>query len=61
MNGARNIWQQPMAGGAATALTHFAAGKILKFQWSREGQLALSRGNETFDAVLIRNFREMHP
>jgi Tol biopolymer transport system component len=58
MNGASNIWQQPAAGGAATALTHFAAAKIFTFRWSRDGKLALSRGSESMDAVLIKDFRE---
>ena len=43
--------------GPATPVTHFTFGKIFNFQWSRDGRLALSRGTETFDVVLIRNFR----
>jgi hypothetical protein len=46
-----------MAGGPATQVTHFASGKLFNFQWSRDGRLVLSRGTETTDAVLIRNFR----
>jgi Tol biopolymer transport system component/DNA-binding winged helix-turn-helix (wHTH) protein len=57
LNGVGNIWQQPMAGGPATQVTHFASGKLFNFQWSRDGRLVLSRGTETTDAVLIRNFR----
>jgi Tol biopolymer transport system component len=58
VNGVGNIWQQPVAGGPAEPVTHFNSGKIFKFDWSRDGRLALSRGTEAVDAVLIRNFRE---
>ena len=57
VDGVGNIWQQPVAGGEATAITHFASDKLFNFQWSRDGRLALARGTETTDAVLIRNFR----
>jgi hypothetical protein len=35
----------------------FCVRKLFNFQWSRDGRLVLSRGTETTDAVLIRNFR----
>ncbi len=56
-NGVSNIWQQPVIGGPAAAITHFKSGTIFNFQWSRDGRLALSRGSEMTDAVLIKNFR----
>ena len=56
-NGVSNIWQQPVSGGPAVANTHFKSGTIFNFQWSRDGRLALSRGSEMTDAVLIKNFR----
>ncbi len=56
VDGAGNLWQQPITGGPATPITAFASGRIFNFQWSRDGRLALSRGNETTDAVLITNF-----
>lgn len=56
-NGVSNIWQQPVSGGPAAAITHFKSGTIFNFQWSRYGRLALSRGSEMTDAVLIKNFR----
>jgi len=56
-NGVDNIWEQPMAGGPPKAVTHFASDKIFWFDWSRDGRLALSRGTESTDAVLIKNFR----
>jgi Tol biopolymer transport system component/DNA-binding winged helix-turn-helix (wHTH) protein len=55
---ADNIWQQPLAGGSAIPVTHFALGKIFNFQESRDGRLVLSRGTESVDAVLIRDFSE---
>jgi len=57
INGVGNIWQQPVSGGPATPVTHFTSGSIFSFQWSRDGRLALSRGTESIDAVLITNFR----
>jgi Tol biopolymer transport system component/DNA-binding winged helix-turn-helix (wHTH) protein len=57
VNGVGNVWQQPAAGGEAAPITHFASDKLFNFQWSRDGRLALARGTETTDVVLIRNFR----
>ena len=57
MNGVGNIWEQPVAGGPPKAVTHFTSDKIFWFDWSRDGRLALSRGTDTTDAVLIKNFR----
>ncbi len=57
VNGVGNIWRQSVAGGPPAPVTHFPSGKIFNFQWSRDGRLALCRGTETTDAVLIRNFR----
>jgi hypothetical protein len=52
-----NIWQQPIAGGPAVQVTHFKSGTILNFQWSRDGQLALSRNALLTEAVLVKDFR----
>ena len=57
VNGAVNVWEQPVLGGAPKAVTHFTSGDIFYFDWYRDGTLALSRGTELIDAVLIRNFR----
>jgi Tol biopolymer transport system component len=57
VNGVGNIWQQPVDGGKATPVTNLTSGSIFNFQWSRAGWLILSRGTQTFDAVLIRNFQ----
>lgn len=56
VNGVGNIWEQPVVGGPPKAVTHFASDKIFWFDWSRDGRLALSRGTESTDAVLIKNY-----
>ncbi len=57
-NGASNIWEQSLTGGAPRQLTKFTSGRIYDFAWSRDGkQLLLTRGNETSDVILISNFR----
>jgi Tol biopolymer transport system component len=57
VNGVGNIWKQPVAGGPPTPVTHFTSDKIFHFDWSRDGRLALSRGTDTTDAMLIKNFQ----
>ena len=57
-NGVDNIWAQPVVGGAARQVTRFREGRIYRFAWSWSGkQLALTHGNTTSDAVLIRPVR----
>jgi len=57
VNGVDNIWEQTVAGGPPKPVTHFTSDEIFWFDWSRDGRLALSRGTEPTDAVLIKNFR----
>jgi Tol biopolymer transport system component len=57
VNGVGNIWEQPVAGGPPKPVTHFTSDLVFKFDWSRDGRLALSRGTDQTDAVLIKNFR----
>jgi len=57
VNGVDNIWEQPVAGGPPKPVTHFTSDSIFWFDWSRDGRLALSRGTEPTDAVLIKNFQ----
>jgi len=53
---ADNIWSLPIEGGAARQLTRFNTGLIFAFQMSRDGkQIALSRGTQTDDVILIRD------
>ena len=56
VNGVGNIWEQPVAGGPPKPVAHFTSDRIFWFDWSRDGRLALSRGTDSTDAVLIRNF-----
>ncbi|PYS61944.1 MAG: hypothetical protein DMF74_14890 [Acidobacteria bacterium] len=56
--GVSNIVAQPLDGGAVKQLTDFKADRIFWFDFSRDGrQLALSRGTQTSDVILIRDFR----
>jgi serine/threonine protein kinase/Tol biopolymer transport system component len=57
VNGVDNVWEQPLAGGPPKPATHFTSDKIFWFDWSRDGRLALSRGVDQTDTVLIKNFR----
>jgi DNA-binding winged helix-turn-helix (wHTH) protein/Tol biopolymer transport system component len=57
-NGAANIWEQPLAGGAAKQLTNFTSDRIFNFNWSSDyKRLLLTRGNFNSDVVLVSNFR----
>jgi serine/threonine protein kinase len=57
-NGVTNLWAQPIDGSAPKQLTNFASERIFTFDFSRDGkQMALSRGTETSDVVLISNFK----
>jgi len=57
-NGVSNIVQQRLAGGAPKQITNFESGQIFDFDWSRDGrQLALTRGTENSDVIMISNFR----
>ncbi len=57
-NGVSNIWRQNLTGGTPKQITNFESGQIFDFDWSRDGkQLALTRGSESSDVILISNFR----
>jgi eukaryotic-like serine/threonine-protein kinase len=57
-NGISNIWRQKLTGGPPKQITNFESGLIFDFDWSRDGkQLALTRGGESSDVILISNFR----
>jgi Tol biopolymer transport system component/aminoglycoside phosphotransferase (APT) family kinase protein len=57
-NGVENIWTQPLGGGAPRQITDFKSEGIGMFDWSRDGkQLALWRGTENRNVVLINDFR----
>ena len=55
---APNLWAQPIDGGPPKQLTNFKSEFIHRFALSRDGkQIALSRGIQTSDIVLIKDFR----
>ncbi|HSS19921.1 MAG TPA: winged helix-turn-helix domain-containing protein [Pyrinomonadaceae bacterium] len=56
-NGTSNIWSVPLNGGAPKQLTHFDSSQIFRYAWSHDGKrLALVRGVQNGDVVLIRDF-----
>ncbi len=56
--GVTNLWAQPIDGSAPKQLTNFASERIFSFDLSRDGkQVALARGTQSSDVVLISNFR----
>jgi serine/threonine protein kinase/Tol biopolymer transport system component len=56
LNDADNIWSFPLDNGPAKQLTYFSSGLIFAFQLSRDGkQIALSRGSQTDDVILLRD------
>jgi serine/threonine protein kinase len=55
-NGVSNIWSMPRDGGEPRQLTDFTSGIIFEHAWSNDGKyLAVARGQETSDVVLITN------
>lgn len=55
VNGASNIWSQPVNGDPTRQLTSFTAGRIFWFDISRtNGSLAYAQGQYSHDVVLIR-------
>ena len=56
--GVSNLWAQPLDGGPARRLTDFKSDTIYNFAWSPDGRhLAVTRGNDPSDAVLISSSR----
>jgi eukaryotic-like serine/threonine-protein kinase len=57
-NGVDNLWKQPLDGSPGTQLTSFTSEHIYDFHWSPDGsKLALVRGHNDSDVVLMRNER----
>jgi Tol biopolymer transport system component/DNA-binding winged helix-turn-helix (wHTH) protein len=57
-SGVTNIWRQKLSGGPPKQITNFESGLIFDFAWSHDSrQLALTRGSESSDVVLISDFR----
>jgi eukaryotic-like serine/threonine-protein kinase len=56
--GVSNIWSLSLDGGKPVQLTDFKTDQIFWYAFSHDGkQLVLSRGTETSDVILIRDFR----
>lgn len=54
----QGVWELPIDGAPALHVSNLGPEKIFNLAWSRDGkQLALARGTQSFDVVLIRNFR----
>ena len=55
-NGAENLWEQPLAGGARKQLTRFPSSQIFDFNWSLDKtRLLLTRGNVSREVILLKN------
>ncbi len=52
-----NLWRQPISGGEPTPITNFTSSRIFRFSPLVDGGFAISRGDETSDAVLISTSR----
>ena len=56
--GVSNLWRQPLDGGKPEQITNFKSDLIFNFAYSLDGRrLALSRGSQSGDAVLISNLK----
>ncbi len=57
-NGVSNIWERKLTGDAPKQITNFKSDLIFNFSWSPDGeQLALTRGSQKSDVILLTNFR----
>ncbi len=55
-SGVWNIWSQPLEGNSPKQLTNWQSEVIFAFAWSTDGkQLAVARGLQTNDVILISN------
>jgi Tol biopolymer transport system component len=55
--GVSNLWTQDLDGGSPRQLTNFKSDHIYHFDFSHDRKwIACSRGNQTNDIVLIKNF-----
>jgi Tol biopolymer transport system component len=54
-DGASNVWQQPLLGGAPRQVTHFKDAEILSFSWSADGsQVVCVRNIKAYIPLLFR-------
>jgi hypothetical protein len=58
IGGVSNLWRKPLDGGRAKQITDFKTDRIYTFAFAHDGKtIALGRGNDTPDAVLIKDVR----
>ncbi|HKV42798.1 MAG TPA: DPP IV N-terminal domain-containing protein, partial [Blastocatellia bacterium] len=57
-NGSSNIWRQALSGGPSQPVTDLKSGQLFDFDWSKKGDLAISRGTTTTDVVLIKEAKQ---
>jgi len=56
--GVSNIWSYPLDGGQPKQVTNFQSEQIFAFAYSPDGkQIAVTRGSQTNDVVLLKDFR----
>jgi hypothetical protein len=52
------LWSQPISGGTPKELIDLGSDEIMWFDWSKDGKrLAVARGHQSTDIVMISNFR----
>jgi hypothetical protein len=51
--GISNLWLQPVVEGPPKQLTNFDSDLIYNFAFATDGRLAITRGHESSDVVLI--------
>ena len=56
-NGVTHIWLQSLEGGPPKQLTNFSSEQVVSFDWSRDNRLAISRGSEKNDVILLKDLR----
>lgn len=57
-HGYSNVWHFPLDGGRRHALTTFDSQRIFNYAWSREGKLAMARGTDSSDVILISSKKQ---
>jgi hypothetical protein len=53
----RDVYVQPLDGGAPKQLTHYDSGDIFDFDFLPDGQLVVARGEFRHNAVMITDFK----
>lgn len=56
-DGATNIFLQPLNGGAPVQITHFKKGYIGGYDWTADGKLVMTRGDQRSEMILVSSFR----